>query len=103
MEKLTKEQRHKIYVKALRLYKMATEHPGNIYSLCFAINDVVGHNRLDRNAIVSPKQYPEIYKHRPTEYDLFWWPIENTEIRIKVLEQAIEETKPTKKPKQIKT
>ena len=92
--KLTREQRHEVYKAALELY-IISDFVYMPIGLCYAINNCFCN--IDRPYIYDyPAQYPELFKHAPkiSERDIWWWPAYNREIRILVLKQAIEETKP---------
>jgi hypothetical protein len=37
-------------------------------------------------------KFPEIYKHKPVQVDMFWWPQKDVETRREILKNAINET-----------
>ena len=92
--RLTREQRHEVSKAALEFY-IISDFVYMPIGLCYAIK----HCKCDAwrpSMYIYPTQYPEIFKHAPkfSERDIWWWPIHDREIRISVLKQAIEETKP---------
>ena len=92
--KLTREQRHEVYKAALEYY-VEYSNETDFFGLCWAIH--AGDCGIERPDIYDyPAQYPEIFKHAPkfAERKNYWWPVYNREIRISVLKQTIEETKP---------
>jgi hypothetical protein len=114
IKKLTKEQRHDIYVIALEIMKdlytnwglcgciYAAAHKyffnqilygqGEMLQVFYDVQDI---ELLQISPYDEMKKYPEIIKHKPVEYDLYWFPKteEGKQIRISILEQAIKETK----------
>ena len=93
--KLTREQRHEVYKAALEYYDIV----GGFAGLCASIECC--NCDIERPAISThPAQYPEIFKQCPKWSDLiggrhsYWWPVSNIGIRYKILQQAMDETKP---------
>lgn len=92
-DKFTKEERHLIYKKAL---KVIDKQLFLCSALFYAIKKTHG---IEIAIYYSPygnlDRFPEILKHKPKKESLTdpWWPLSNEKIRIKVLEQAIEETR----------
>ena len=87
---MTKNERHTIYVQALIAYRSNYKHIG----LCGAIRmalEHLGEYDTKPNPYENMKAYPEIHKHK--QNNGFWFPIEDIKTRIKILKQAIEETK----------
>jgi hypothetical protein len=104
MKRLYKKTRHKVYKEALSIYKHHNYKDilpkyGDI-GLCAVIVAALlrlGYLKcITKNSPLSPIEYmykyPEIHKHKPIGCGLFWWPVDNKDIRIKILRQAIEET-----------
>lgn len=89
---LTKEERNNIYTYALEAYIEERKKCG----LCWCIYTAI--MRLGFDLRVDPysrmEEYPEIIKHKPLDAGEYWFPKEDKEIRIKILKEAIELTKP---------
>jgi hypothetical protein len=85
MEKLTKEQRHDIYVKALI---EAEKDDGYPFGLCIWIYWVMDVDYCDMD------EFPEILLHKPRKkYSVtYWFNPTDKQIRIDILKQAIKET-----------
>ena len=82
-----KAKRHEFYKQALVLYRetYAKLHLG----LCCTLTDVTDTNCYNEGM----QRFPEIYKHGNEEL-AYWWSNLDTKIRIEVLKEAIELTKP---------
>jgi hypothetical protein len=99
MNELTKEQRNEIYKMAL-LYLEADYKINKKYfrGLCWQI--MLASDKLELffaspfKNIPNFRCFPEIQKHEPNEHGCYWFEISEFGIhkRIKILQQAIEET-----------
>lgn len=88
--KYTKEQRHKIYKKALKRFSI-----GELF-LCHAIQSALGIPWDYPDTIL--KSFPEIWRHRPKNRPgRVWFEIDGREQRITILHKAIQQTKPKTK------
>lgn len=103
MKKLTKAQRHNVYTEALKLFLVKCNYGNNI-GLCDVLSNALDKLKYNQAFCVPydpfecPEDFPEIIKHKPeTALIVFWWDIEDTEVRIRVLKQAIQETTPKRK------
>jgi hypothetical protein len=90
--------RNLIYKEALQKYKDELEFEGSqCLGMCYAIWHIPSKNLLPPSSEINTliDLFPEISKHRPQNHFMhhsFWFPNEDTEIRIKIFEQAIKET-----------
>lgn len=61
----------------------------------------LNYNGVAYDKTISPykviEKYPEILKHKPNMIDSYWFDYNDTESRINILKQAIEESKPKNK------
>lgn len=96
---LTRDQRNRIYRESLELLKSE-----EYYAICYCIENVMC--RLDIFSRFCSPLYsemvswlPELRKRKPKTAEMFWWPVEDKESRIKVLKQCIRETQPKKRIK----
>jgi hypothetical protein len=91
-ERFTREQRHKIYVKAKEVFLT-----GVTSCLCGAIAITVRIHELEYSYNQVPDDFPELLAKSPDVIDVdshgFWWHIDDRVIREKVLDELIEETK----------
>jgi hypothetical protein len=127
---IPKAIRHSIYVKALDVYQtqmklsiLARDSVIMSNGLCFAINVAIKSHQLvpfvkdnmmmDRfyiNDTYNPyinksiHLYPELIKHIPEHWSVngYWYLINDTDIRIAILKDAIECSKPSKHVKPYK-
>lgn len=95
------KERHSVYIGMLRMYKRRVNNDSQ-YGFCAALWDYMDETLLDE---VNMKDLIELmaYKPKTVFYDLigeivfddcqFWFPIEETALRIKILEECIEKTK----------
>jgi len=87
--KLTKEVRHKIYVKALRKYVDLAEHTDVRVGLCGLMAYING-------GYAAITDFPEIMRNKPQYEDIgedaYWWDVNDTATRIRVLQNAVELT-----------
>jgi hypothetical protein len=111
MSTLTIEQRNAIYKEALAFYKDDIKDNDPTAGLCWAIVNGA------RNASLSMAvfnlsyeeykpynggmvNYPELKDQCPEKFvGSYWWPMDNTAIRIKVLKKAIALTEPSNNDK----
>jgi hypothetical protein len=114
MKPLTKKQRHKIYILALQTYENKPRYIGLCHVLIQAISiyfkqgKYYKRNLQDEDVAVKLEAnkgitfhnqlelLPEILRHKPDSSPSinFWWDTDDRDVRIGVLKQAIEETKP---------
>jgi hypothetical protein len=98
---ISKQTRHRLYKTALKLYlDLIMEH--TYYGLCYMLfnNKDKFTETKNTDAYEDMSPFPEIAKYEPEEFYGYWWELKDTEIRIKVLNEAINETKiSTKKSK----
>jgi len=98
--KLTKNIRHAIYVKALENYRSLLITQRYVGLCCVMDNAVEQFNEenaseaiyIDVDPYDEMYRFKEIWDQRPEEFqaDLFWWDMNDTQIRIDVLTKAIE-------------
>lgn len=113
---MNKQERHKLYVSALKNYKENIKSAKEISKafrvdivdilsgLCYSLN-YCDANYNDNGKLIDAHHdlrkplkkcvLKEIVKHRPNNQDshLYWFPIKDTKKRIAILKMAIEETK----------
>lgn len=92
---MIKEERNLIYKETLKHYaKACLEGAFHGTGLCWAIVEAHIHSPelFPHKYLFDMDDYPELIKHRPIAYGLFWWPTSNITKRIEVLQQAIQET-----------
>lgn len=95
MFELDKIQRHAIYVLALEIY--ARKY---INGLCWAVTQAIDELDLETEypgisseTYVTMKPFPELLKHKPEVTNQSrWWDYSETDVRVRVLTQAIKET-----------
>ena len=99
----SKEQRHELYIHALKVYNNMIESNDVYQGFCGTIEDAIS-DKYDREFAIEYniyreynmiKYFPEIgkhYDHLTMADKLYWFPINNTKVRIKILEEAIELT-----------
>lgn len=107
--KLTKDIRHKVYIKALEIYENRTYNSCTYdrticRSIMYALVIISGIEWNDLNLYnLDPFKhinlYPELEKHKPEVRSNLWFVVDDTESRIKVLKQCIEDSKPRSKVK----
>jgi hypothetical protein len=92
-KRLTKKLRHEIYVKALEIAKQSTNKRLGLCAFIDFARKEIGFYLPD--PFFHMEKYVEIYKRKPERAAsiMFWWPISHKAVRIKVLKEAIEETK----------
>lgn len=104
MEIYTREERNNLYLLMLDLIKDGGYRSicnGYIYGLCGALERCTRTLEYDEVRI---HDFPELIRHKPNtsltidgetrlDSDHFWFPHNDPAPRIKILEQAIEETK----------
>jgi hypothetical protein len=96
MKKPTKAERHQIYKRTLVLYLTQIYWRG----LCYHIKNVLPNDVCE---MWSPYSYitfySELLKRKPKDKSIhdYWWDTKDRNIRIKVLEECIEETAPKSK------
>lgn len=90
--RLTREKRHLVYKKALEYYRESVTGRYGL-GMCQALEKA-----CDILAIIPPGEgiyaFPEIMKHKPVTMNPFWFPLNDHDSRVKILESAIEETLP---------
>ncbi len=94
---IPKKVRHEIYVRALKQYKELCK-TNKQFGLCCSIDqaaidlDYMGNTF---NPYHFMQNYPEIFKYKPAILSVtgYWWPIDNTAVRVQILREAIEATK----------
>ena len=87
--------RRQVYVDAYELYRKKFQEE-NI-GLCHTIRRVfskltVGHLPSYLDPINNMDIFPEIARHRPIEYGVWWWSTSNSQVRVAVLLGAIRDT-----------
>jgi hypothetical protein len=93
---LSKKKRNTVYKLALKNYKNRDRF---VSGICFELNRAMG-ELMDtkfyqfHNGYELESYWPGIYKHKPEskEEGDHWFPFEDLESRIKILESAIKET-----------
>jgi hypothetical protein len=102
MEKLTKEERHSIYVEALDSY-VNWDYPTR-FGLCNALSKGIAELRSEGilsfeteypGPYYQMEYFPEIWKHRPSVAEAYWFDTnseEGIQKRIDILEEAIKLT-----------
>lgn len=98
MRVVPKPLRHKIYKSALTVYLYAREVQNLNIGLCFALNQAVKEfkDAEEVDVYVTTNMFPEIHKYCPDEIGGYWWDTNDKEIRVKVLTEAINDTKRVK-------
>jgi hypothetical protein len=93
--KLTKAQRHEYYKRALEDLKAEIE----MGRFCLCICPNLGEYIKNHNALVLMSAFPEFFDKKPNNADLEeeWWPYNDGESRIEVLELCVRETAPKKR------
>lgn len=83
----TKEERHEIYKKAKEIYIKSRD----LIGICSAMNTVTA-------GLFTIDDFPELMRKRPDSASdnpyYYWWDVYAKELRIKVFDEMIEETKP---------
>lgn len=91
---MNKNERNTIYKEALFQYRFAL-HKDIYIGICAALFKALQHLG-EVNGKPDPfdfiEEYPEIAKYKPERNCLFWFPVYETEMRIKILEEAIQAT-----------
>lgn len=94
-----KKTRNIIYKRALELYMEDVRTANNPSGLCYYLVDAICEKKYqysswykNRTGGLITLLLPEIYKHTPTSYYVFWFPLDDTKSRIDILNQAIKET-----------
>ena len=105
----TKADRHKIYKKAKEYYKCQLVSDWPIQpGICACIDAVIGHQNCpvdlpvglgDHSKYFNKTNLPELFALKPVGKSTgqFWWQPGDKEIRIKVFNTIIEQTKKDKK------
>ncbi len=83
-----KAKRHEFYKQALIEYVEYSMVLGS--GLCSTLTKVTSTDCYGRQM----QRFPEVHKHKPKDRGGYWWPTNNSQKRIEVLEEAIELTKP---------
>lgn len=116
---MKKQERHRLYELMLRLYKLQIDYEEVTYGFCSLLKTLWIPGHINNNifkAFTEKEQelleytyyvedLAELMEYKPEEIfytctgeetdnsEQFWFPISNTEIRIKILEECIEKTK----------
>jgi len=83
MKKLAMYRRMEIYLKAVEFIKNHIKKYGHYrYGLCYVLDE-----------FYDLECYPEIYRHKPKKYRMFWFPCDSkgTAKRLEILNEAIKE------------
>ena len=92
---MTNNEYNMIYREALIQYRMRSNGYFN-FGLCWAIHaalDYLGELSAKPDPYSCMKDYPHIYKYYQKEdEDGYWFPLKDTETRIRILEEAIKAT-----------
>ena len=96
MSTTTAATRNKIYRKALSYYRYHIKKYYNKAGLCYAMKTAIIKLKLDAPyPYYHIYEYPEVLMHKPESIDnsvSYWWDVNDTEIRINVLKDAIKKT-----------
>jgi len=95
----TKEQRHSIYKRALRAYKLDIKYSHYLGGLChYCRQSAKQEDYLIADSIgLIVEALPELFSKKPFDAGMYWWDRRDTVSRINVLNQCIKETKPCSK------
>jgi len=99
MKKPTKAQRHQIYKDAI-LY--LTNKNRQSLGICSAIYRALSDDKAKFwDSYEHMSYFPEVLRRKPENITnmTYWWVVPNIKIRIKVLEECIEETTPKTRKK----
>lgn len=91
----TKKERHELYIKAKEIYLKNPGCTGICYCFYTAWTDLLGNDLIDpdiHRMSYEPENFPELNKFRPKNFHGYFWPLNDTETRIKVFDQMIKET-----------
>jgi len=93
--KVRTKTRNIIYKRMLHTYLQAVANKEYLFGLCYHLYDAIEttHHSYIRNGFHILSLFPELTKHKPEKIHVYWFPVEDSAIRIKILKQAIEETK----------
>ena len=109
LSEYTKAERHEIYKKAKKDYVDWIKENREIYEsgglimvyggMCDSIHNIIeGKMRglhPEEDTFEIGDELPEMASIKPEQrYGVYWWPVENTELRIKMFDKIIEMTKP---------
>jgi len=91
MEKLTTEQRHRVYKKVLAELQICRKNK-ELFFICTALRDTVCPGATDIPAVIKALGFDELFKHKPPYASYAWFGGLEYEPRIKILESLIAET-----------
>ena len=97
---LSNEEKIKIYTLAKELYIKQNSNPSNMTGMCYSIKDAMIKLGYDEKAYciyttekkLQPKCFSDFFNLKPQKKlcdKYYWWPLDNTKIRIKMFDLLI--------------